>query len=66
MSVLDTTVRDVFKTPPIEWVGERLEQVQEVLERETTQSALLLRRILGPIRLTPATRTTKPKPPFRS
>jgi hypothetical protein len=36
-------------------MGERPEQVQEVLERETTQSALLLRRILGPIRLTPAT-----------
>ncbi len=28
---------------------------EEVLERETARSALLLRRILGPIRLTPVT-----------
>jgi len=39
----------------MEWVSERPEQVQEVLERETVQSALLLRRILGPIRLMPVT-----------
>ena len=53
LRVLETTVGDVFKAPPIEWVSHRLEQVQEVLERETVRSALLLRRILGPIRLTP-------------
>ena len=41
------------KAPPIEWVSKRLEQLQEVLERETVRSALLLRRILGPFRLKP-------------
>ena len=55
LSVLETTINEVFKAPPVEWVSERLEQVQEVLERETVRSALLLRRILGPIRLTPVT-----------
>jgi hypothetical protein len=55
LSVLETTINEVFKAPPVEWVSERLEQVQEVLERETARSALLLRRILGPIRLKPVT-----------
>jgi site-specific DNA recombinase len=55
LRVLETTAGDVFKAPPVEWVGERLKQVREVLERETARSALLLRRILGPIRLTPVT-----------
>jgi hypothetical protein len=50
---LEGTANDVFKAPPFEWVAERLGKVQEVLERETTRSALLLRRILGPIRLAP-------------
>ena len=52
---LETTAADVFKAPPVEWVTARLEKVQEVLERETGPSALLLRRILGPIRLAPIT-----------
>lgn len=55
LKVLETTASDVFKTPAIEWVGERLERVQEVLERETARSALLLRRVLGPIRPSPVT-----------
>jgi len=50
---LEGTANDVFRAPPFEWVAERLGKVQEVLERETTRSALLLRRILGPIRLAP-------------
>jgi len=33
--------------------SKRREQVQKVLERETVRSALVLRRILGPIHLTP-------------
>ena len=52
---LEGTATDVFKAPPVEWVTERLGKVQEVLERETTRSALLLRRVLGPIRLAPIT-----------
>ena len=45
--------RKVFQTPPAEWIEERLSRVQEVLERRTAQSALLLRDVLGTIRLEP-------------
>jgi len=37
----------------MEWIEERLCRVQEVLERRTEQSALLLRDVLGTIRLEP-------------
>ena len=43
----------VFRAPPIEWIRERVTQLQKVLERRTPKSALLLREILGPIRLDP-------------
>ena len=43
----------VFQTPPMEWIEERLRGLKEVLERRTPQSALLLRELLGPIRLEP-------------
>jgi hypothetical protein len=55
LQALEGTANDVFKAPPVEWVTERLGKVQEVLERETSRSALLLRRILGSIRLAPIT-----------
>jgi len=55
LRALEGTAADVFATPPVEWVAARLVKVQEVLERETAPSALLLRRILGPIRLIPVT-----------
>jgi hypothetical protein len=45
----------VFQLPPIEWIEERVSQAQEVLERRTEQSALLLRELLGPISLEPTT-----------
>ena len=43
----------VFQAPPVEWIGEHLAQMQEVLERRTEQSALLLRSLLGQIQLEP-------------
>ncbi len=43
----------VFQTPPLEWVEERLSTLKGVLELRTEQSALLLRNLLGPIRLEP-------------
>jgi len=55
LRALDTSAGEVFKAPPIEWVAERLAKLQEVLERDTPRSALILRRILGPIRLVPVT-----------
>ena len=44
----------VFQAPPIEWIEERLAGMQEVLERRTDRSALLLRSLLGKVRLDPA------------
>jgi hypothetical protein len=46
-------VSAVFEPPPVEWIAERLGRLQELLERQTERSALLLRRVLGPVRLVP-------------
>ncbi len=40
-----------FTVLPREWVEERLATVQEVLERRTERSALILRKLLGTIRM---------------
>ena len=47
--------RDVFSAPPREWLAERIVTLQSVLERRTERSALLLRKLLGPIKLEPVT-----------
>ena len=39
--------------PPREWLSERMMTMQAVLERRTQRSALLLRKLLGPIRMEP-------------
>ena len=41
----------VFRTPPVEWIKDRLANLQEVLELRTAKSAQVLRNILGPIRM---------------
>ena len=46
----------VFQAPPVEWIEERLTTLKELLESKTERSALILRRLLGRIRLEP----TKP------
>src|SRR5213594_1362005 len=43
----------MFEPPPMEWIAERLGRLQDLLERQTERSALLLRRVLGPVRLVP-------------
>ena len=43
----------VFQSPPVEWIEERLEQLGEVLKRRTGPSAMILRGLLGQIRLVP-------------
>ena len=43
----------VFRAPPPEWVRHRVAGIQEVLERRTERSALILRDILGTIRMEP-------------
>ncbi len=42
-----------FEPPPIEWITHRLNNIRSVLEKRTSQSALLLRKLLGPITMTP-------------
>ena len=43
----------VFQGPSIEWVQERVSQLQEILQRSPERSAVLLRNLLGPLRLVP-------------
>ena len=53
LRAIEASAADVFKAPPIEWVVERLAKIGRVLEADTVQSALVLRRAFGPIRLMP-------------
>jgi len=46
---------EVFAAPPLAWIEERAAKPQEVLERRTAASALLMRNLLGRIRLEPVT-----------
>jgi hypothetical protein len=41
----------IFQPPPVEWIKERMSNLQQVLEPRTARSAQPLRSILGPIRL---------------
>lgn len=43
----------LFQAPPVAWIEERLTTLQAVLERKTEKSAMVLRKLLGPIRLEP-------------
>jgi hypothetical protein len=45
----------IFRPPPIEWIKDRLNNIQQVLEERTARSAQVLRNLLGPIRLELAT-----------
>ncbi len=42
---------NVFRTPPVEWIKDRLSNLQQVLEQRTARSAQVLRNLLGPIRM---------------
>ena len=43
----------VFQYPPIEWIEEKLSDIHELLEQKTGQSAIALRKLLGPITFEP-------------
>lgn len=43
-----------FTVPPESWIRDRVGRIQELLERRTERSALLIRRLLDPIKLLPA------------
>lgn len=53
VGALEATAEAVFEAPPLEWIAERLRPLSEVLSRNTARSALVLRRVLGPVRLRP-------------
>jgi hypothetical protein len=55
IDLLTATANAIFQAPPLEWVEHRIRALGELLERETARSALLLRRVLGPVRLVPTT-----------
>ena len=41
----------IFRPPPIEWIKDRMTNIQQVLEQRTARSAQMLRNLLGPIHL---------------
>jgi hypothetical protein len=53
LKTLDRAQQPDLRMPPLTWVAERVARLQEVLERRTERSALLLRKVLGRIRLEP-------------
>ncbi len=55
LSMLRQSRDRVFKAPPLPWIEERVATLQEVLERRTEKSALLLRKLLGKVKLEPVT-----------
>jgi hypothetical protein len=42
-----------FAPPPRAWIAERLKHLNELLAARTEQSALAVRRLTGPVTLTP-------------
>ena len=54
LCALEATAEAIFEPPPVEWIAAPSQRDPgELLERQTGRSALLLRRILGPVRLMP-------------
>jgi len=50
---LKASEEKIFEAPPIEWIAERVAHIQELLEQRVQKSALILRKLLGKIRLEP-------------
>jgi site-specific DNA recombinase len=48
---LNRSREKIFRPPPVEWISERLGDIQSVHEQRTARSAQMLRSLLGPIRL---------------
>ncbi len=56
----------VFQAPPVEWIQERLSKLKEILERNADRSGLLLRKLLGPLRLEPTRASDNHRPFYRA
>ena len=50
---LERAKEEAFEPPPLEWIGYQIGKIQEALESKTEKSALLLRKLVGKITLTP-------------
>ena len=57
MLSLEYQRKNTFKTPPQEWIKDKLEKLHETLSKNTRFSALALKKILGPIQLEPISHT---------
>ena len=53
ISVLQTSHAKVIQVPPIDWIEDRLVQIQKLLEQNVSEPAMVLRKLLGPIELEP-------------
>jgi site-specific DNA recombinase len=53
IKALEMGQEETYKTPPLEWITHRLEDIQKILELNTKDSALLLRKLFGEIILNP-------------
>ncbi len=53
LRILEKTKKDTFKAPQIELIEGAIAHVKEILEKQTEQSAFLLRKLLGQISLQP-------------
>ena len=51
LNVLRRSRERVLAMPPREWIKERITTIQPILERRTERSALILRKLLGTIRM---------------
>ena len=55
LKALESSKSEDLEIPPIEWISARVRKIQELLEKRTTKSALLLRSLVGKITLIPRT-----------
>ena len=53
VSEIERASKAVFKAPSVEWLSERLGKLRSVLDQRVGKSALLFRRLAGPIKLVP-------------
>jgi hypothetical protein len=56
----------LFQVPPPEWIQERLTKLKEILERNSERSGLLLRKLLGPLRLEPTCAGDNDRPYYKA
>ena len=50
---MESAKDEVFTPPPKAWIADRLRKLNELLAERTERSALALRRLTGPVTLTP-------------